>query len=288
MAPLLQISVEQSPIVSRVTRVPVNAGSGSWPALDYSVTPTAGSGQTALAAGLSAVVTEENVAMTEDQPGFRELTWRLQKVGGYTEVSNELIQSSPLAIETLLTNLFGVTVASLNERNIIRGSGAGHPLGILNAACTVAVATASDNVFGEADSLSMLSRFKRLSLQQPVWIMHPGVIPDLAAFVDSSYTPLVNFATGVGPALLGYPIIYSEHMPQANGDDVILADLGAYLWFQRGGLEVDFSEHAGFTSYKGTWRFAEHVDGMPWLSAAITLADPTGSYTVSPFCYHDD
>ena len=289
---LLQIAAQASPVAQRVMRVPVNVNSGSYPALDYSVSPTAGSGQSALAAGLSAATTEENAALTEDEPVFRELNWRLHKIGGFTEASNELISDSPQAIEALLTNLFSITIANKNERNIIRGSGAGEPLGILNAACTVGVATASDNVFAEADALNMLSRFKRLSAQQPVWIMHPGVIPDLNGFTSVTSVDMVTYGGGDGPGvsgtLLGYPVIYSEHMPQDDNDDVILADLGAYLWFQKGALEIAFSEHASFTSDRGVWRFTQRNDGMPWLSAAITLADPTGSYTVSPFVFHND
>jgi hypothetical protein len=53
-------------------------------------------------------------------------------------------------------------------------------------------------------------------------------------------------------------------------------------------MAVAFSEHAAFTTDKGTWRFTKRLDGQPWLSGAITLADPQGSYTVSPFVYHND
>jgi len=284
---LLQIATEASPIANRVQRVPVGVNSGVYPALDYSVAPTAGSGQSALAAGVSAASTEENAALTEDEPIFRELNWRLHKVGGFTDVSNELIADSPQSVEALLTSLFSITIANKNERNIIRGSGAGEPTGILNAACAIGVATATDNAFAEADALAMFSRFKRLSAQQPVWIMHPGVIPDLASFTASNQD-LVDWRVGVSGSLLGYPILFSEHMPQDDGDDVLLADLGAYLWFQKGVLEIAFSEHVGFKSDQGTWRFAQRNDGMAWLNAAITLADPTGSYTVSPFVFHND
>lgn len=284
---LLQITQATSPVAARVRRIPVNVDSGTFPALDYSVSPSAGSGQTPYAAGLSASTKEENSALDEDEPLFRQIEWRLHKVGGYTQASNELISDSPMAIEALLNMLFGVTVGNKNERNILRGSGAGEPLGILNAACTIAITTASNAVFGETDALNMLSRFKRVSQQVPVWIMHPGVLPDLNGFAASN-VDMVDWTSGISGTLLGYPIIYSEHMPQDDNDDVILADLGAYLWFQKGGLEVAFSEHVGFTSDQGTWRFTQRNDGKPWLSAAITLPDPQGGYTVSPFLFHDD
>lgn len=284
---LLKIAEEGSPVYNRVMKVPVGSNSGSYPALDYAVGVTAGAGQSNLSAGVGAVTTEENAALTEDQPVFREVNWRLHKVGGYTEVSNELMSDSPMSIEGLLTSLFGIAIQNKNERNIIRGSGAGEPLGILNAACTVAFTTAANNAFGEADALGMLSRFKRLSTSQPAWIMHPGIIPDLNSFA-ANQGDIVDWRAGLSGTLLGFPMIFSEHMPQDDYDGVILADLGAYLWFQKGGLQIDFSEHAAFTSDRSVFRYTQRNDGMPWLNAAITLADPQGSYTVSPFVYHND
>lgn len=86
-----------------------------------------------------------------------------------------------------------------------------------------------------------------------------------------------------------YPIIYEEQVPQDDASGcVILADLASYLIFQNGSLEIAFSEHAAFTTNKGTWRFLDYSDGMPWVKNVITLADPQGSYTVSPFVYFND
>ena len=46
-------------------------------------------------------------------------------------------------------------------------------------------------------------------------------------------------------------------------------------------LEVAASEHVNFLKNQMTWRVVERIDGQPWLSGAVTLAD--GSSTVSPF-----
>lgn len=283
---LLRVTPEENPVLSRVRRVPVSVESGKYPALDMFAAPTAGSGNVATAGGLTAATTAEGGALTETQAAFEEISWNVNKIGGYVEVTNELIADSPISIEALLGDLFRIAINAKLERHILRGSGAGEPLGVLNSAVAVASTTATDNVFAEADALAMLARFKPLG-GGPVWIMHRSVIPDLGAFSDTT-SAMVNWPSGVSMNLLGYPIVFSEHMPQANGDDVLLADLGAYLLFERQGLQIAYSEHAAFTSDKGTWKFTYRCDGKPWLRSAITLADPTGSYTVSPFVYHDD
>jgi len=284
---LLQFSPETSPIVSRVNRIPVNLPSGYYPALDVFAAPTAGGGETAMSGGVTSTQTAEAGALTETQATFEQLAWRVYKVGGYTEVSNELIADSPQSIEALLSSLFRIAINSKLEFYILRGTGAGQPLGILNSTAAVAVTTAADNAFGEADALGMLARFKRFQ-SEPVWIMHRGVLPDFKDFTSSG-ADLVEWRQVMQGSLLGYQIVFSEHSPQDdNAGDVILADLGAYLLFERQGLEIAFSEHAKFTNDMGTWRFYGRWDGMPWLKSTITLADPQGSYTVSPFVYHND
>lgn len=289
-ARLLQVAAMQSQITSRVQTVPVGSESGTYPALDQYFTPTAGSGQTAAAGRITAATTPAGDALTETQARFTDLNWRVNKVGGFVEVENELIADSPFAIEQLLTGLFGVAIAAKNERNILRGSGAGEPTGILNATCAVGVTPASNNLFAYTDALTMLSRFKAAG-GTPVWIIHPSIWPDIGKFEVGTGGAVYqsNVQAGLGAPLLGAPILQSEHLPQAdNSGCVILADLNAYLFFLRSQLSIAFSEHAAFTSDKGTWRFTQRNDGKPWLKSPITLADPQGSYTCSPFIYFND
>lgn len=289
-ARLLQVSAMQSQILSRVQTVPVGSESGTYPALDQYFTPTAGAGITADAGRISAATTPAGDALTETQARFTSLDWRVNKVGGFVEVENELIADSPFAIEQLLTGLFGVAISAKNERNVLRGLGAGEPLGILRADCAVGITPASNNLFAYVDALSMLSRFKSTG-GSPVWIIHPSIWPDIGRFEVGTGGAVYqsNVQAGLGAPLLGAPILQSEHLPQAdNSGCVILADLNAYLFFLRSQLSIAYSEHAAFTSDKGTWRFTQRNDGKPWLKSAITLADPQGSYTVSPFVYFND
>lgn len=288
---LLRVMGEQSPIYSRVRKQPVSTDAGEFPALDHFVAPAAGSGETAAAAGVKAKTTAENTQLTETAPAFSSLEYRIYKVGGYVEVSNELISDSPQSIEALLRSLFAIAIGAKNERNILFGSGVGEPLGIFNADCTVGVTTATDNVFAYADVLSMWAKFRAVSGGSPVWIAHPSLIPSIGTLAVASGSPVVwagNLAAGQPSTLLGYPILFSEHMNQAKTNDMLLADLGAYIMFERQALSIAYSEHAAFTSDKGTWRFTARNDGKPWLKDKISLAQPGAAYTVSPFVYHAD
>lgn len=287
---LLKMANANNEVLRRVQTIPVSLPAGRWPVLDQYITPTAGSGQVAQAAGVKATPVDEGDTLTETEPTFEMLEWRLHKVGGYTTVDNELIDDSPMSVEALLRGLFSVAIGAKNERNILRGTGAGEPLGILESTAKVNVTPASDNTFGWADVGNMYAKFRSAG-GNPVWIIHPSVWPDIMSMESTSGGAVwqANLQNGPGGGLNGVPIIVSEHLPQANNSgDVILADLSAYLLWQRSGINIDFSEHYAFLNDQGTWRFTQRIDGKPWVRYPLTLPDPQGSYQVSPFVVHND
>ena len=283
---LLNVAVQQNQVYSRVQRIPVTRESGSWPALDQYFTPTAGSGQTYGAAGVKGTFTAAGQTFTETEPAFTMLQWRLSKVGGMTEVENELIEDSPFAIEALLRGLFSVAIAARNERNILRGSGVSEPLGILNADCAIGISDATNASFTWTDVSAMYSRFKSVG-GSPVWIIHPSVWPKIMTMANGTDNVWqANLGAGPTNVLNGYPILVSEHLPQiGNTGSVVLADLNSYLMWEKAGLSIAFSDQVGFTRDVGVWRFRQRNDGKPWLMNSITLADPQGSYKVSPLLY---
>jgi len=62
--------------------------------------------------------------------------------------------------------------------------------------------------------------------------------------------------------------------------------LSGYLFFEKSGLSIAYSDQVGFTRDVGVWRFRQRNDGRSWLLDAITLGDAQGSYSVSPFIYN--
>lgn len=281
---LMQIAAMQNAVYSRVQHVPVSRESGTYPALDQYFTPTAGTGQTYGAGGIDTFKVKPGAAFTETEPSFTMLNWRVNKLGGITEVESELIEDSPFAIEALLRGLFGVAIAAKNERNILRGSGVAEPLGILNSAANIGITEATADSFTWTDVTKMYSRFKPIS-GQPVWIIHPSVWPKIMTMANGTDAVWqANLGGGPTNVLNGYPIIVSEHLPQLGTTGaVLLADLSSYVMFERAGLSIAYSDQVGFKNDLGVWRFRVRNDGKPWLMGPITLADPQGSYTVSPF-----
>lgn len=291
---LLKLSIDQSPALQRVRRFPVNSNTGKIPALDTFSAPTAGVGQTAGAAGLTTAKRAEGGAYTETDADLTQIEWRINDaISGYTKVTKELNADSPQSIEALLRMLISIADAAKQEYYVFQGSGLGEPLGILHAnnAAKIGITPATNSVFAYADVLSMKSRFKSYG-GSGEWYVHRSMWPDIGSMEVGTAGGAVfqaNLGVEVGQRLLGYPIHESEHLAQADASGcVVLADLGAYLLFEKGGLEIDFSEHADFLNGNVVWRFSRRMDGQPWMKGPVTLAGPGSAYTVSPFVYFND
>lgn len=281
---LMQIAYQASPILGLVKRTPVTAPSGSIPALDMFVAPTAGSGNTAMAGKVTSAKRAEGGAFTATQPQFTEIKYRLNDVAsGYVPVTKEFQADTPLSLESLLTSLFGIAVAAKQEYYILRGTGNAEPLGILNSAAAIGITPDTNNAFAYADAVEMTSRFKQIT-GNVRWLQHQSIMPDYAGagWVQGQVVRTIS-DLGYGEAVM------SEHLPQADNSGCVgLFDFGAYMLFEKGGLEISYSEHADFLNGNNVWRFSQRMDGQPWLKNVITLADPQGSFTVSPFVYFND
>ena len=290
-AQLMQMAQDAALVRPLATKLPTNSNRGSVPALNHTTVPTAGKGYSPFAGGVIASWTPEAGTLTTTDPAFEMIEYNINKLGGYTLISNELIQDSAIAVESLVQMLFGRAIAAKEDYAFLRGTGAGEPLGIFAAPCTIAVTTNADNTWAMIDALNIMAQFQPVSASTASirWVLHRGLLPDFYANFDVSAggTDWIQPREGIPGSLLGYPMVFNEHMPNANTDDALLADFAAYLVFDNQGLQIAYSEHASFTSDQGTWKFTKRLDGQPWLSDEITLGSPT-AYTVSPFVYHND
>ena len=288
---LMMIGMDSALIRPLATVLRVGSNRGSIPALNHTTAPTAGKGYSAFAGGVVAQWGPEAGTLDNTDPAFELIEYNINKLQGMTYVSNELLSDSVFNVESLISTLFGRAIAAKEDYAFIRGTGAGEPLGVLAAPCTIGVAANTDNTWALVDAMNMLAQFQPVSgsTGSITWIMHRGLLPDFVANFDvtTGGVDWVQPREGVPGSLLGYPLRMSEHMPNPNTDDVILGDFAAYLIFDNQGLVIGYSEHYRFGNDEGTWRFTKRLDGQPWLSSYITLGSPT-AYTVSPFVYHND
>lgn len=291
-ARLLQIATRASSFLGRVPRVTVSLPAGRWPVWDIFNAPAAGSGDTAEAAGVTGTARAEGGAYVETNPQLEQIEWRVtDAVAGSIQVSKEL-RRDVAQLEGMLMRLIAINDQSKQEYFVLRGTGVGQPLGILNSGAAIGIVPAVNNVFSWVDALTMYSRLYVIDESTVYWIIHPSIVPDIGTLevgTAGGAVFMANLSANIPVPLLGYPAVKSQHLPQANSSGaVVLVDWSAYQIWDLGGAYLDFSEHVGFLQGLDTWRFGRYMDGKPLWRAPLTLADPQGGFTQSPIVYHND
>ena len=249
--------------------------------------------------GIQANWEGEASAIAESKVALESETLKLSKVAALVPVSEELLEDAPgltLYFERKVPEIFNWKLSNA----ILTGTGAGQPLGILNAGCTVSVAKdsgqAADSVT-YSNILSMWSRMYGPSRANSLWLYNQDLEPSLLGMMmtDSNGRPIPVFMPSNN--LAGRPfntILGSTALPhqacKTLGDqgDIIFGDFSQYVLVTKaGGLKQDVSIHLYFNYDLSAFRWTLRVTGKPWWRAAITPASGSAN-TLSPFVVLDE
>ena len=234
----------------------------------------------------------EGVAKTASLPQFAKAELHLHKMTAVVYATDELLDDSPVALETFLTTMASTEFALTKDEDIVNGSGAGECLGIMNSPCLVSVTKETDQVattIVTENVLKMASRMYSPSYRNAVWLIAQDAMPQIGVLsitVGTGGAPvfIADIKNPLGSSLLGRPIIWSPHCQTVGTTgDIILADFGQYVTIDKlgKGMDVATSIHLKFLENETAFRFEIRFDGQPWWTSARTPKH--GSSTVSPF-----
>lgn len=283
---LLRVSLESAVVRPRARVVPMDSLTVPYPMID------ATSNASSVYGGIVGYWTAEGQDLQDSNPSFGRIDLVAKKLTLYSEIPNELFSDSIISLNQFLSESFPEALAWFEDIAFIRGSGAGEPLGFLNAPAAVTVAKESgqpaDTIVWE-NLVKMYSRMLPASIGRAVWIAHIDTFPELATMALSVGTggSAVWIGEGQGAGappmtILGRPVIFTEKV-ETVGDpgDINFVDLGYYLIGDRQAMQSSTSTDFKFGSDKTALRVIERVDGTPWIKSAIT--PHKGSNTLSPF-----
>lgn len=250
-------------------------------------------------AGVQAYWDGEAATMTQKKHAFENSTIRVHKLTALVPVTDELLEDAP-ALGSYVQTRAGDVIDFKVTDAIINGSGAGQPLGVLNAACTVSQAAESSQAAGTIHGLNLVKMWGRMPARwrsTAVWLVHPDIEPLLMTAglqvgnaAQSSYTggQLIYMPPGgingsPYSTLLGRPVLpYQSCQAPGTVGDIVLASMGQYAAVTKaGGVKSDSSIHLYFDQGVTAFRFTFRVGGQPWWSAAISAKN--GSTTYGPF-----
>jgi len=276
------VALESELIMPRAFVQPMISNTIKIPAMEI------GSHGTNLMGGFVASYTAESGTIAEANPKTRSMELNAKKLTGLIRFSGELAQDIPGGANQIV-NLCGQGLGWYRDKAFLKGTGAGEPLGILNAPCLVTVAKETGQAPGTImyeNLTKMMSRMFAGSFNNSVWICHQTAIPQLmqlsiAVGVGGSAIPVMSEKDG-SFTILTRPVIFTEKTETLGvKGDIIFADLSQYVVGLRQGMRFDTSIHPGFITDEIYARLIERHDGQPLWDKALTLED--GSTTVSPF-----
>ncbi|MHC4564074.1 MAG: phage major capsid protein [Planctomycetota bacterium] len=234
----------------------------------------------------------EGIEKTASLPQLGKAELHLHKMTALVYATDELLQDSPIALETFLNTMVSTEMALTKDEDIVNGSGAGECLGIMNAPCLVSVPKETGQpatTIVTENVLKMASRMYAPSYRNSVWLIAQDAVPQIGVLsiaVGTGGAPvfIADIKNPLGSSLLGRPIIWCPHCQTlGTTGDIILADLSQYITITKAGIgmETATSIHVRFIYDESAFRFVVRFDGQPWWASAITPKH--GTNTVSPF-----
>lgn len=279
---LLAVPAPVDNIRARAQVVPMRSRTLKWPTLNQRGT-TAGSPH--FFGGIEAKWTEEAGEKSITDPAFDEITLTAWKLVCYTRTSDELLADSAVALASFFSGPMGFAGAIKweEEYTFLRGTGAGQPMGVINAPGTITVPRQQQLFLNVADITAMVEASYGDNL---VWHISRSQMSNLLQLNGPAANPyyifIPNGRDGVPATLMGYPIIWSDKLPRRfTAGDIVLANWQYYLIGDRQMTTIDSTNVERFRYDQTSWRAVHRVDGQPQLRSPLTYDD--GLTQVSPF-----
>lgn len=273
---LLQETIQTDILASRCRIVPISGNSNSIKINGIDETSRASTRY----GGIVGYWQEEASEKTASKPKFRKIELSLKKLIGLCYATDELL-SDAAALEGIIRQGFISEFGFLVDDSIINGTGAGQPLGIMNAGCLVSVAKetgqAASTIVAE-NIIKMYSRMFASSVGNAVWLVNQNCLPQLFTMslaVGTGGSPIFMPAGGLSQSpyntILGRPVLPIEQCQTlGTTGDILFADLGGYILATKGGIQSDMSIHCRFQYDESTFRFVLRLDGQPVRASALT------------------
>lgn len=230
--------------------------------------------------GIQAYWRSEGSQMTPSRLATKAETLKLHELYAFVTATEELLEDAP-RLTNRLTVKAPQAIRFKADESIVTGTGAGQPLGFLNAnyAGRVTVAAESGQAAATINSNNLSKMYSRIlpsSLGRSVWLANTDVMEQLMHLTIGNqpiWTPFnAGFKAAPGGLLLGRPIVFTEHAPALGTEgDLMLADMkGYYSVFKKSGLKFADSLHLFFDYNVHAFRWTFRLGGQPYLRAPVS------------------
>lgn len=241
--------------------------------------------------GVRAYWVQEGSTITASAPTFGQLRLQLNKLACLARVTEELLKDASTSLESYLTRVFALEIGFTANNALFRGTGAGQPLGIINAPCAVSVSKESGQAAATIVSANIAKMWARRFALGPtgsyVWLINQDVLPQLYLLTlgigtagVTTFMPPGGLSGAPYSTLMGAPIMEVEFASTLGTvGDIVLCDLSQVVSITQG-MQSMSSMHVYFTTDEQAFRTTFRLDAAPWQASALTPFQ--GSNTQSP------
>lgn len=285
---IFMLAHDMGEILTRVNKIPISANSNG---LKINAVDETSRATGSRWGGVQTYWVDEGDTVTKTKPKFRRVEFDLKKLMSLMYITDEMLQDST-ALTAIAGQAFSEEVMFMTEDGIFEGTGAGMPLGIMNAGCTVQVAkengqAASTIVKENIDK--MWARCWSRSRKNAVWFINQDAEPQLNSLNQAVgtggqlvYLPPGGLSGAPYASLYGRPLVATEYNSALGAPgDIVLADFSQYTLIDKGGVQAATSMHVAFLTDEMAFRITYRVDGKPmWVT---TITPFKGGLAKSPF-----
>lgn len=241
--------------------------------------------------GVRAYWVQEGSTITASAPTFGQLRLQLNKLACLARVTQELMTDASTSLETYLTRVFALEIGFAGNNALYRGTGAGQPLGLINAPCAVSVAKETGQAAATIVSANIAKMWARRFALGPtgtyVWLINQDVLPQLYLLTlgigtagVTTFMPPGGLSGAPYSTLMGAPIMEIEFASTLGTvGDIALVDLSQIVSITQG-MQSMSSMHVYFTTDEQAFRTTFRLDAAPWQASALTPFQ--GTNTQSP------
>jgi HK97 family phage major capsid protein len=218
---------------------------------------------------------------------------RLHELYAFVLATDELLQDAP-RLNARLTRGAARAIAWKASDAIMWGTGAGQPLGWMNAPAAISVPKEASQTTASVTAQNVANMVGRLlsgSLGRAVWKVNSDVLPQLITMTLGTQPiwtpPGTGFANAPGGFLFGRPIQPTEHAATMGqrGDIQLVDPTGYYATRRTDTPQFASSIHLYFDYNIQAFRWHFRLGGQPYLSAPVAPAH--GTTTKSHFVVLD-
>lgn len=276
LATVIEFATAQSQILSKLWRIPMGSLSMRIPKLVQAAGSYFG--------GIQLYHPDESGEKTDTKPSFDQITLTAKKLIGLIHLTDELIADSSIAILNYCTTMLVRAIRWQTEKEVIYGTGANNQmLGIRNDPGINLVTRQTAGTITYRDLIRLESSLDE-NFTDLTFLSRRANVNALREQVDTAGQPVYHdaFITFLGAQmvsqLMGYQCIKTRNcLALGAKGDIILGDLGFYLWGVRSDMKIDTSNAPRFVYDETTVRIVMRQDGKPGVSEAFSVLDGTAS-----------